>query len=543
MAGSQLIRGTLILSVAIFVSKFLGLLFVIPFNALVGPTGVFLYSFAFTPYQIILSISTLGIPLAVSKFVSKYNALGDYQTGRKLFKSGLVVMTITGLLGFLILFIFAPAIASLSLSGGEDMRGNNFSDVVLVIRVVSMALAIVPAMSLIRGYFQGFQSMGPTALSQVVEQIARVAFILIGSFAVIKVFDGTPTTAAALATFGAFVGAVAGFYVLGRYWIKRKRHLDEMVAGSTVHHDISLPKMYRELIAYAIPFVAVGIAIPLYQAVDQSTLIYFLSTFHEEFSKKDIVNITASLFMNDQKLVMIPVSLATALALSVVPSLTASFSEGNKADLHRKITQALQFVLFLTIPAAAGLSILGYMVFGMLYNVDTDLMIGGHILRWYAPTALLFALFSVTASILQGIDRQKVTILSLLVGLLLKLILNPITIILFDMKGPIIATDIGFIVSIAINLIAMKKQTGYRFGFIAKRFLLILIFTAVMLIVVKLVLMISGGSIPKSIWHAIIVSILSVVVGGGVYGFLSLRSGLLKQVLGKRIPFLNRFMK
>ncbi|MBM7646494.1 O-antigen/teichoic acid export membrane protein [Scopulibacillus daqui] len=530
-----MLRGTFILTVATFLSKFLGLIFVVPFNALVGSSGTALYSFGYTPYAIILSLSTMGVPLAVSKFVSRYNAMGDYLTGRRLFRSGLKFMTITGILGFLILYFMAPFIARLS-----SIEGSDYSDVTTVIRVTSVALIIVPAMSLIRGYFQGFQSMGPTALSQVIEQLVRTIFILVSAFLVIVVFQGSVTTAVALATFASFVGAVFGLLVLIRYWQKRKAQLDAYVEQSTVKSNLSLSEMYRELIAYAIPFVAVGIAMNLYQAIDQFTQRFF-SIFHH-YTYNELVSIMGNLLMNDQKLVMIPVSLATALALSVVPAVTKSFAEGNRDEVQRKTTQALQLVLYLTIPAAAGMSILGYTIYGMLYDFK-EIVIGGYILRWYAPTAILFALFSVTASILQGINWQKVTIFSLLVGVLIKLILNPLFIMWFGMAGPILATNIGYIASVAINMMAITRATGYEYSFIIKRFLLISIFTIVMLIVVKLILLLSGGTIPNSRWHATFVSIIAVIFGGGVYGVLSFRSGLARQVLGRRVPLVGRFMK
>lgn len=540
MAGPSMIRGTLILTVAIFVSKFLGLLFIIPFSAIVGNKGVSLYGIAYTPYSIILGISTMGVPLAVSKFVSKYNTLGDYNTGRRLFRSGLGLMTLTGLLGFLIMFIFAPLLAKVTFHGVK-LHSNTFNDGVLVIRVVSMALIIVPAMSLIRGYFQGFQSMGPTAISQVVEQVVRIAFILISAYLVMDVFHGTPTTAAAMATFAAFVGAVAGFYILGRYWAKRKPYLDEMVENSTFDAKVSLPKIYRELIAYAVPFVAVGIGIQLYELVDQFTLYYFLGTYHH-YSLGVLEEIFSDLITKDQKLVMIPVSLSTALALSVVPSVTASFAEKNHKEMHHKITQALQFVLFLTIPTASGLAILGYLIHGMLYGVNSYGLIGGQILRWYAPTGILFALFTVTASILQGINRQNVTIISLLIGLIIKIILNPILLIWMNAIGAIIATDLGFIVSVIINLWAIQKRTHYAFGFISRRFLLISIFTIVMLGSIKITLIFIGGTVPGGWWYAVYASIISIIIGSVIFALLSLKSGLLKQILGRKIPFLNRFM-
>jgi O-antigen/teichoic acid export membrane protein len=538
MSESRMIRGTLILSVATFLSKFLGMLFVIPFNAIVGDKGAYLYSFAYTPYAIILSISTVGIPLAVSKFVSKYNTIGDYRTGRLLFRSGLLFMTITGSVGFLLMYFGAPFLSTLALDGAKS--GSDYNSLVFIMRVLSYALIIVPAMSLIRGYFQGFESMGPTASSQTLEQIVRIGFGLIGAYIIYDVLGGTIRDAVAVVTFGAFVGAIAGLAILVRYWIKRKPHLDKLVDQSPANqNDVSLRSMYKELIGYAIPFVAVGLANQLYLLIDQFTLKHFLKLYGSGLNPEAIIS---NLMMYDQKLVMIPVSLATALAVSVVPAITTSFTEGNQSDMQIKITKALQFVIYFTLPAAIGLSILAYMVYGLLYGFDEGIQVGGQILRWYAPSAVLFAGFSVTAAILQGINSQKVTILSLAVGILIKLCFNPLFIKWWPAVGSILATDLGYIVSIIINLIVIGQMARYRFRFISKRFLLVSLFTLLMGIGIEVLLLIFGGTIPSTRSHAFLFSFLGVGVGGIIYLVLSLRSGLAKQVLGSRIPFLSRFM-
>lgn len=539
MPGSRLVKGTMILSIAIFLSKMLGLIFVIPFNALVGDKGGALYGYAYVPYTILLSIATLGVPLAVSKFVSKYNALGDYHTGRRLFRSGLVLMTLTGVLSFISLYFLAPHLAPYFIEKSDD--GNTIQDVTLVMRMVSIALIIIPSMSLIRGYFQGFESMGPTAVSQLVEQIVRIGFILVGAYIVRTLLDGSVTYAVSVATFGAFVGGLASLAVLIIYWIKRKRHLDKQLSESTKNYNIPLRAMYKELIAYAVPFVAVGLAMSLYQLVDQFTVNYYLVSY-QHFKFSDAEAVFANLNFYVQKLIMIPVSLSTAIALTVVPMITRSFAENKPQALQRDITQSLQLVAFLTIPAALGLSILGYMLYGMLYGVgDTEkLLLGGHILRWYAPSSILFALFSVTAAILQGINKQKITVFSLGVGLLLKMILNPLCIRYFSTMGPIIATNIGYLASVLINLWTINVFTGYRYGFIAKRSLLITLFASIMIVIIQILLWLTGGGVPTHYVQAVIYSFIGVIIGGGAFIILSLRSGLANQVFGDRLPFLKR---
>ena len=185
--SSKLLRGTFILTLGTIISKVLGLFYVIPFNAIVGQEGTTLYQYSYVPYTIFISIATAGIPLAISKFISKYNALEEYAVGRKLFKSGLIVMLSTGIVSFLIFYFSAPMLADMSIRDADQLIKKE--DVITVMRAVSFALIVVPFMSLIRGFFQGHQSMGPSAVSQVVEQIVRIAFLLAGAFVVLLFYE------------------------------------------------------------------------------------------------------------------------------------------------------------------------------------------------------------------------------------------------------------------------------------------------------------------------------------------------------------------
>src|SRR5690625_2289778 len=186
--SNKIVKGTLLLTGAAFLSKFLGMIYVIPFNAFVGPYGVELYYYAYNPYTILIGISTVGIPMAVSKIVSKYNSLGYYEVGLKVLRLSMSLMSITGVMAFLFLFFSAEWLAvKITYS---DEYGSNIADVKKVIQMLSFALLIVPSMSVIRGFFQGNQRMEPTATSQVVEQIIRIAFLLISAFIVIRVYDG-----------------------------------------------------------------------------------------------------------------------------------------------------------------------------------------------------------------------------------------------------------------------------------------------------------------------------------------------------------------
>ncbi|WP_408007285.1 polysaccharide biosynthesis C-terminal domain-containing protein [Pseudalkalibacillus sp. A8] len=541
---SKLIRGTLILTAATFFSKFLGLIFVIPFEWLVETdeaSGGALYSYAYTPYTVFLSISTLGLPLAVSKFVSKYNALGDYVTGRRLLKSGLVVMSISGFFAFLILFSLAEWIATLMVSRGGS-NGNSLEDVTMVIRLVSTALIIVPIMSLIRGYFQGFQSMGPTGLSQVVEQVVRIGFILISAFLVMIVFKGEVSTAVGFATFAAFIGAMASLIVLLWYWKRRKPNLNKLLKNS-VDHKISLPKMYKELIQYAIPFVAVGLAIPLYQVIDMVTINKALqSGFGYDQAKAE--SFYAVLQTYSQKLIMIPVSLATGLALTVIPLITTLYTKKDFPVLQSQITKIFEIVLFLTVPAGIGLALLGLPAYSLLFSNNIE--IGGMVLSWYAPTAIVFALFTVTAAILQGINRQRFAVYSLMMGIFVKVSLNYLLVANIGIVGAIIGTNLGYLLSIVINVLIIKRYARYRFRPVYKRSILIGMFIGLMVIAVILVkwgVEAIVGTNYNSTFTSLSVLTISVLAGAGVYLYMSHFSGLLQHIFGDRIDRLFKRKK
>ncbi|TWE02727.1 O-antigen/teichoic acid export membrane protein [Neobacillus bataviensis] len=523
---SKLLRGTFILTLGTILSKVIGLIYVIPFYQIVGKHGTQLYSYGYVPYTIFISIATAGVPLAVSKFIAKYNALEEYAVGRKLFKSGLMVMSLTGFAAFLIMYLAAPLLAEMSNPGKGQL-----DDVVTVMRAVSFALILVPFMSLIRGYFQGHQSMGPSAASQVVEQIVRILFTLVGAYVVLKFLSGSMVTAVSVATFAAFVGAIGGLAVLFWYWYKRKPYLDELLEKDKGTVNISLKEIYKEIFIYAAPFVFVGIANPLFQLIDQFTLTKALVEMGT--SKKLADTAFGILNFESHKIVIIPVSLATAFSLTLVPSITKAYVENDRKNLTNQLNQTFQVLLFLTLPAAIGLSLLAEPVYTAFYEHDT---LGTQVLGAYAPVAILFSLYSVTAAIMQGINEQRYTILSLLVGLLVKLSLNIPLVKMFETRGAVLATAIGYSASIIINLIVIKYFSRYQYRFVWRRSLLIIIFAGCMWAGTEfmfkfLTLFLS----PASKMQSVLIILISAFAGAAIYFYLGLKSGLATRLFGNRI--------
>ncbi|PLT32231.1 polysaccharide biosynthesis protein [Bacillus sp. V5-8f] len=529
---SKLLKGAFILTLGSVLSKVLGLLYVIPFDALLGEDGAGLYSFSYIPYTIFISLATAGMPLAVSKTVSKYNAIEEYAVSQRLFRSSLKVMIVTGFLAFLAMYAIAPGLAQLGTDG--DMKFSA-EEVTTVIRAVSFALILVPAMSIIRGFFQGHQDMKPTAVSQVIEQLVRIIFLLSGAYVVLKIMDGDLVTAVSVATFAATVGAIGGLAVLLLYWKKQKPYLKELLAADKGTMEISLVEIYKEIFVSSIPFIMVGIAMPLFQFVDNLT-------FSKAMASIGLEKIAASAFgilnFNTQKLVVIPMTLATAFSMALLPSVTGAFAGGNMDSFRRQLDQAFQILLFITIPAVIGMSILAGPIYTAFYGHNE---LGADILAAYAPTAILFALFSVSAAVLQGINEQKFTVLSLLVGLLIKLSLNIPLIKLFETAGSVYATTLGYLAACLLNLAFIHYFTGYSFKLVIKRVILMFMFAGAMALVVwGMEALLTHVLNPRGWWQAIVISVICALFGGVVYALLSLKSKLAHKLFGSRIERIQK---
>lgn len=526
--SSNLVKGTAVLSIGLFLSKALGLLYVIPLYAMVGQENLGLYQYAYIPYNIMLSFAISGMPIAVSKFVSKYNALGDYETGRRLFKSSLWIMIGTGIVSFLLLYFLAEPMAHMVIADDEQVF--SVDEIAGVIRWVSFALIVVPFMSLTRGFFQGYQQFTPTAVSQLLEQIVRILFVLAGVYVVINFMEESPRTAISFAVFAAFIGALAGLAILGYYWKREKPEFDRLLDSSTHSNGASLKDMYRELIVYIFPIVLVGLANPLFQFVD-------MITFNRAMSSIGLASVSdgqlAMLNFTTHKIVMIPVMIGTAFSMALIPIVTGYFTTGNRTAMTRSLDQTYQIVAFLTFPMVLGLMILSGEFYHLLFEEDA---VGAAILRSYAPASILFALYTVTGSILQAIDRHKWIVLNLLIGLLLKLALNIPLIKLFEAQGAILATVIGYGVAVALNIAVASNALHYRSRMVIRRMVLILLFNGMMVLAAWLTLKglrLFGPADSKG--TAFLYILVTAAVGAAVYAVLAFKSGLAQKLFGNRL--------
>lgn len=526
------IQGAFIATLGIVISKILGIIYVIPFYAIIGDQGGALYGYAYNIYSIFLGISQAGLPLAMSKLISEYNTLGYYDTKERVYKVGRTFLNIIGVICFLVLFIFAPQIADLIIGGVTD--GNTPEDIVFVIRIISTAILVVPILSVSRGYLQGHKFISPTPISQVIEQVVRVVIIVAGSFVMVKVFHLPLRLAVGCAVFAATVGAVCSYLYIHH---KIKTNKDVLVQKSTKKEPkITTKEILKQLIIYAVPFVMIDLFRSFYNSVDVVTLVKSLVN-NFGYATKDAETVMSVISTWGLKLNMIIISIVTGMMTSLIPNLTSSFVKKDMKDVSKKINQTIQVILAIALPMAIGLSFVTPLVWRVFYGASTYGPITYRYLVFVAFATTLFTSFTTT---LQLLKQYKMVFISLIVGFLTKVCLNIPLMYLFNdlgiypFYGAITATILGFTISALISAIYINRK--FEISYLETLKELKHIFIGIILMLLSLFLL--SLVIPlnvKSRLLAVVYAGIYAIVGGGVYLTYAYKSKSLERIFGKSL--------
>lgn len=350
---------------------------------------------------------------------------------------------------------------------------------------------------------------------------------------------GDEITAINFSVFAAFIGALGGLVTLFYFWKKLRPDIKAVQVVAPKERRLPYSDMYKEIFKYSIPVVFVGLGSSLFQLVD---LLTFIRAMNASGIAGDISEAYFTMLnLLTQKIVMIPVVLATGFSMAIIPTVTKFYTEGNLRQVHSAMDKTYQVLLFITVPAAIGISILAEDLYHFFYSYSE---MGTQVLSHYAPVAILFALFTVTAAILQGVNYQKWVIFSLLVGLLVKTVLNTPLIHLMSVDGAILATALGYGVTIVINIFVINKVTNYNAKVVVRRILLIIILTILMALAVSLTHAALSSIAPAtSKLLALLYAIVCAAVGVIVYGTISYKLGLAQLLLGDKLTKIARKLR
>ncbi|MCT7689821.1 MAG: polysaccharide biosynthesis protein [Lactobacillus crispatus] len=521
------LKGSAWMTFGSIASRILGALYIIPWYAWMGSYGNIanaLTARSYNIYTIFILISTAGIPGAIAKQVAKYNALNEYGIGRKLFRKGLILMTVLGIVSAAIMYFASPLLAS---NGSQsDPRQ------VAVMRSLSYAILIIPILSIMRGYFQGYADMMPSAMSQFVEQFARVVWMLLTAFVIMKLQHGSYVHAVIQSNLAAAVGALFGIGLLIWFLFSRRKQLDYLVAHSNNRLRVSTTELFGEIIAQAIPFIIIDSGITLFSLVDQYTFHPMIASLVHASS--DTIEDWYALFgLNANKLIMIIVSLASAMAVTAIPLLSAAHTRGDYKSISHQIANTMDLFLFVMIPAAFGMAAISKPMYTIFYGPDA---LGSNVLYVSAFTAIGLGLFTVLMAILQGLSENGLAIKYLILGLILKGILQYPMIFLFKIYGPLVATNLGLLVIVFLALKHLEVQYNFNLNRTSRRLLGITAFSIGMFVIVKLVELGLGKFLnPAHRITALILVILAVGVGVSFYGLVTLKTNLAQSVLGSKV--------
>lgn len=519
----KMLRGSAWMTAGSIISRILGALYIIPWYSWFGSDKLqanALYTKGYTVYSIFLMIAISGIPSAVAKQVAHYNSKNEYGVSKRLFKTSLMALFILGAVCTLVFWLIAPFISQ------GDPR------MVSIYRSLALALLIIPSMSLLRGYFQGFQDMAPSALSQLIEQFLRIIYMLLATYITIKVMGLPFEVGVWQSTFAAFIGAVGGTLLLVGYYLKHKKRLDELVSQSNDQLEITNKTLLKEVLYQALPFIFIACAMSMFNLVDQFTFPVIMQQAGA-YSMTQINALYALFAGNGNKLIMIVVALSTAMATTAIPLLSEAVARRDSALMKKQLLESLELLFFVMLPAVFGMAAVSRPLYLVFYGYEAT---GIFVLAISAYVALAMGLFNVLGSLLQGIYENKQAIKYTTLGLGVKLVLQyPLTLWL-GVFGPLLATGIAMSWAsyLMLRFLYLKYNlpTGQLQVNVNKMFIVALLMFGVTLLFVSGYYMVFPGNSRLS---ALVGLSLAAGIGGYLYLLACFKLGLLQRILGIKV--------
>ncbi len=358
---TSFVQGAAVLGVAGLLVKIIGAVFRIPLNNAVGPIGMSYYEVVYPYYSGLLVISSSGLPTAISKMVSERVTAGDYRGAHKVFVTAMRLLVCLGLFTGLLMFFGSEGLSALS----------SQPEAHLSFKVLSPALLVVSIMCAYRGYLQGMQRMTGTALSQIVEQVGKLA---IGLTLAIKLLPYAPAPIA------------------------------------------------KNLILLAVPITLGASISSLSGMVDSAMIIRILLNLG--YSKDTAQTAYSLLRSNVTTLTNMPGVLTMALAMSLVPAISASVARRDKSSVQNISRLGMKLALIIGLPCSVGLFVLAKPILGMLYPrlTEAQLTLAADLMHTASIGVIFLSLVQTMTGIIQGLGKPNVPLFNLFIGFILKVI-------------------------------------------------------------------------------------------------------------------------
>ncbi|SET67382.1 stage V sporulation protein B [Natronincola peptidivorans] len=442
MSNNRLIKGAVVLGVAGITAKFLGIFFKIPLQRLIHDEGMGLFGLPYPIYTIMLSISIIGLPAAVSKVISEKMAMKDFAGVRKVFRVSFFMIISVGIFSSCFLYFGAKSIIQLL-----DWPEETYYSLV----GLSLAPFFVSIMSCFRGYFQGMQIMMPTALSQIIEQIGRV---IIGVGLAYLYIDKGIGYAAGAASFGATAGAFLGALLLLFYYLKRRKNLIDYSTYTYNKNKEKVTSIMKRLIWLAIPITIGAILSSVMGLMD--SIIVPGRLLQGGYTPEGATILYGRLTGKAGTLMNVPLTFSMAMAASLVPAISEANSKKNIKELREKAETGIKITLMIALPATVGLALLASPIIHLLWGKTEA---GGDILKILAFNVLFISVAQVLTSILQGMNKVFVPVRNLFIGVTIKVIVSYFLLATYlHIIGAVIGTVCGYCTVMFLNYLEIRKS-------------------------------------------------------------------------------------
>lgn len=464
----SLMKGAMILSIGVLLSRIIGLLYRIPIRNILGDEGQSLYGVAYTIYVVILTLTAMAMPGALSKLIAERRAAGAYKEAQRVFRLAMI---------YSVSFAF---ILGLGLWFGADFIKSTFfvnQAVALPIRALAPTVVIATVLGVLRGYFQGRGNMTPTAVSQVTEQIANVIFSVVLAAYFMAVTNKNLEWGATGSALGTGAGAIGGFIVLIFLFLKNRRTSKEELAESRNYDHQTNGEILKQILNMMIPVIISSSIFSIVTFIDQSMISNLLPKSIEAlrnakqlhyvpvtdaaiYATGSIVSqLSGQLSFQYSTFMNIPVSLILQLGLASVPSIAASMALGQHKDVRKKTKLILKVGMLIAAPATIGFMLYARPIL-MLLHIDS----GSEVLAIGAIAILPIAIAQLSAGILQGMSRQRQTSVNALIACTIKVGLNFafLAIPRLNIFGFIHSTTICYVIYAVLNVYYLKKELSMK---------------------------------------------------------------------------------
>ncbi|NQN49017.1 polysaccharide biosynthesis protein [Streptococcus suis] len=529
-----MVRGMAWLTAGNFLSRLLGVAYVIPWYIWLGEHRAeanALFSMGYQIYANFLLISTAGLPTAIAKQVAKYNVLGKEDVSLYLVREFFKLMLVFGAIFAGAMFISSPWLAEAS--GSKEK-------LIPVMYSLVPPLFIFPAMSILRGFFQGRHDMKPYAISQLAEQLVRVIWILAATFIIMKLGNANYLDAVVQSTFAAFVGMLASVGILV-YTLWKQGYLGKLLHAKKQKISVNTGQLIKETVKDAIPIIILSLTIQLLQFIDQVTFINVMEKI-TSLTNSELLELYSFMSANPNKITMMIIGISISLGSVAIPLITEKFVKKDLKAASNLVADNLQLLFIFTIPAIVGTVLLARPLYSVFYGQSQDIEI--QLFIWNLVMILPLGLYSVISVVIQAIFENRRAVIYFAIGMLIKVVLQLPMIYMFQVYGPFLST----LVSLAVMLYLFYKRIdavlGVDEGLIVKDIVTISWISLVMGGIVWLLELLLNHLLPAGGYLSSFVHLLlSGGVGVLVFVILTLKTRQLDRLIGSRADLLRRKLK